>query len=334
MENLTHTLVGLMMARAGLAKTTQRGAGMMMLAANMPDLDTVSWFGGTLTYIQYHRGDTHSLTFAPLIALIPMLLVRAGLNWRAYVASLLGVLSHLLLDWTNVYGIRLFLPFSDRWPHLDITDIVDPWIWVILLLALAAPWLSGLVSGEISSKSTGAGNANACVKRAWAWFAILALLAFEGTRFITHQRALDVMNARLYNGAVARRITALPGTFNPLRWRGVIEGDGFVRIAPLDLRTHFDPAGGRVYYPAATNGAITAAMHTRPFEVFGRFNQVPFLQVTKLSDATAGDATRVQLIDLRFGTPEYPGFATTAVVDASGRVLKSQFGLGGLPQPK
>jgi hypothetical protein len=151
---------------------------------------------------------------------------------------------------------------------------------------------------------------------------------------MTHQRALDVMNARLYDGAVARRITALPGTFNPMRWRGVIEGDGFVRIAPLDLRTDFDPAGGRLYYPAPMSPVIDAAMHTRPFEVFSRFNQRPFLQVTKQPGPAGGDMTRVQLIDLRFGTPDHPGFATTALVDSSGKVLESQFGLGGLPQPK
>jgi len=255
MENLTHTLAGLMMARCGLAKTTARGAGMMMLAANMPDLDTISWFGGTLTYIQYHRGYAHSLALAPVMALIPMLLVRAGMSWRAYGASLLGVLSHLLLDWSNVYGVRLLLPFSNRWLHLDITDIVDPWIWAILLLALAAPWLSGLVGREISGKSW-RGAAEDGIKRNWAWFAILALLAFEATRFMAHQHALDVMNARLYNGAVARRITALPATFSPLRWRGVIEGDGFVRIVPLDLATDFDPAGGRVEYPAPMIPAI------------------------------------------------------------------------------
>ena len=65
MENVTHTLVGLMMARCGLSTTTARGAGMMMLAANMPDMDTVSWFGGPLAYLHYHRGDAHSLALPP-----------------------------------------------------------------------------------------------------------------------------------------------------------------------------------------------------------------------------------------------------------------------------
>jgi len=37
---------------------------------------------------------------------------------------------------------------------------------------------------------------------------------------------------------------------------------------------------------------------------------------------------RVELIDLRFGTPQNPGFAAvTAVVDRMGNVLRSGFGL-------
>ena len=50
---------------------------------------------------------------------------------------------------TNVYGVRLLLPFSSRWLHLDMTEIIDPWILLIFVLAVAAPALSGLVTSEI-----------------------------------------------------------------------------------------------------------------------------------------------------------------------------------------
>ena len=42
MDNVTHTLTGLMLARAGLGKSTQRGGALMlMLAANVPDIDVL-----------------------------------------------------------------------------------------------------------------------------------------------------------------------------------------------------------------------------------------------------------------------------------------------------
>ena len=63
----------------------------------------------------------------------------------AYLVSLIGVASHLALDLTNVYGVRLLLPFSDRWLRLDLNSILDPWIMAALLLAVLAPALSKLV---------------------------------------------------------------------------------------------------------------------------------------------------------------------------------------------
>src|SRR5579863_8211927 len=149
MDNLTHSLVGLMLARTGLEKTTPRGTAMMVLAANAPDVDAVVWFTGTMRYIEYHRTYTHTLTFLPLVALLPMLLVRAKFSWQAYLAAMAGVLSHLVLDRTNAYGVPLALPFSLHHFRLDINNIVDVWILAILLGAVAATALSRLVSSEI-----------------------------------------------------------------------------------------------------------------------------------------------------------------------------------------
>lgn len=306
MDNITHSLVGLMMARA-----SGRNTAMMIVAANLPDVDIISWAGGTLTYLEYHRGIMHSLAAAPVLALIPMLLFRSR-TWQSYTACLAAVLSHLLLDWTNTYGIRMMLPFSGRWLHLDMTDVVDPWILLALLLAVAAPALAGLVSSEIGAKSTGA-------KRGWAWAALALLLAYEGGRFAAHQRTLEVMGARLYNGKQANRLSAIPNRWTPVKWRGVAEGDGYVVNVPVDLTREFDPSDGRIDYTIPPN---EAALKTRPFQVFSQFAQLPFWKTEKLVDNT----TEVQLIDLRFGTPEQPGFVATAIVDASGVARESKFG--------
>jgi len=87
------------------------------LAANAPDMDTYGFFTDSLTYLQVHRGYTHALVFAPLVALVPLLLVKVFTRTRltmataiTYIGCLVAVLSHLLLDWTNVYGVRLMLP--------------------------------------------------------------------------------------------------------------------------------------------------------------------------------------------------------------------------------
>jgi len=336
MDNVTHTLVGLMLARASMRGKSARDvsfdrphtAGMMMIAANIPDIDVVSMFGGSLTYIEYHRSYAHSLAFAPLMALIAPLIILAIFRTRitlgAYALSLVGVLSHLLLDWTNVYGIHLFLPFSSRISRLDITDVVDPWIWLLLITAVAAPALSRLVGTEIKSRSFS--EAGPGPKRGWAWFALAILQAYEGTRYAAHDRALAVMGARLFNNAVPRRLTAVPARFNPLRWRGIAECEGFVDIVPMNLTEAFDPAAGQIDYYASPSPAIDAARATRAFQVFGRFSQIQFWKTTPVPQGTL-----VELIDLRFGTPRDPTFEATAIVNASNRVIESQAGFGRIP---
>ena len=174
-----------------------------------------------------------------------------------------------------------------------------------------------MVSSEIGAKK-GAGPS-----RGWAWFALLAVLTYDGARFAAHQRALGVMGAHLFNGTIPNRLTAVPNRANPSRWRGIAEGEGFVDIVPIDLATEFDPSDGRVDYTTGPNPAIQAAQRTRPFEVFGSFNQLPFWKVTPVVDGTL-----VELIDLRFGTPENPGFEARAVVDASGEAHDAKFTFG------
>jgi inner membrane protein len=320
MDNLTHTLAGLMLARVGLEKTTPRGTAMLMLAANAPDIDAVVWFSGTLRYIEFHRTYTHSLVFLPLMALLPILLVRAKLSWRSYLASIVGVLSHLLLDWTNAYGVPLLYPLNDHRFRLDSVNIFDVWIWVILLVAVAAPALVGLVNGEIgAAKNTGA-------RRGWAGVALGMLLVYEAARVVIHERAVAVISARLYEGAPPRRVLALPNAFNPLVWRGVIWGPGFVVTAPVDLLGEYDPTtgpgAGRLYRTATPTPEMDVALRTPPFQVFTRWSQAPFWKATPVEEGL-----RLDLIDLRFGTPDRPGFHVSAIVDQTGNVLRAGFGI-------
>jgi membrane-bound metal-dependent hydrolase YbcI (DUF457 family) len=320
MDNLTHTLTALMMSRCGLGKVLPRGGPvLLMLAANIPDIDIFPSMLDPVKYLAQHRGYTHSLALSPLVALVPLVLVclftKTRPTWLAWLASWLGVLSHLALDWTNVYGTRLDLPFNAKWYHLDITDVVDPWIWLILLVALAAPALAGLVGSEITQKRS------AGPKQSWAWAALLMLAAYEGGRFIAHERVLAMMEAHLYGTEATPRFSAVPDRLSPLRWRGVVVADEFILNVPVDLTEDYNPASGHVDYSTKSSPAIDAAKTTPAFQVFGDFNQLPFWSVKP-----EGDFIRVDLIDLRFGTPQRPGFAATALVTPQGRVEESRFG--------
>ena len=102
MENLTHSLTGYALARAGLDRFSPRGAVLLVLAANAPDLDILFLTQGRLQYFEAHRGYSHSVVFLPLMALLTVIVTagifRQRLPWlKAWLICCIGVASHLLI---------------------------------------------------------------------------------------------------------------------------------------------------------------------------------------------------------------------------------------------
>jgi len=326
MDPLTHTATGLFLSRAGLNRWTPNAAPILMLAANAPDIDIVTAGGGSLNYLCYHRHLTHSLIAMPVMAILPVLLVwgvfRKTVHWKgAFLAALIAVASHLLLDSTNVYGIRLFLPFSSEWVRLDLTGIIDFWIWGALLLGIAGPALARLVGSEISS----GGARPAHHGRGFAILALLFVLCYDGGRAVLHARAVATLDARLYQGEAPDRVVAIPSQ-NPLQWQGVVETREFYQVSDVDLTEPFNPARGQIFYKPAPDPALNGARQSSTFQKFLSFDQVPLWRVTPTSEPEG--AKIVELFDMRFGTPQAPGFMTRAVVDRSGRVVETAFQFG------
>lgn len=159
MENLTHSLVGLAAAKAGLERLSPGATALCILAANAPDADVVTTLWGRWVYLHHHRGITHSIVGAIALALLLPLLFYGLEKGLAHIrgkpsrfrlgglliASLLATATHPLLDWTNNYGVRPFLPWSGRWYYGDLVFIVDPWLWLVVggacFLLTARGWL-------------------------------------------------------------------------------------------------------------------------------------------------------------------------------------------------
>jgi inner membrane protein len=315
MDNLTHTLTGLMLSRAGLNRLHPQATAILLLSANAPDCDVISAAAGASSYFLHHRWLTHAIVSTPLVALLPVLVVRLFVRKRPFAwlracgLSLAGVASHLLLDWTNPYGIRLFLPFSDVWPALDITSVVDVWVWSVLLIATCWPMLSKLVGSEIGAKTQPG--------RGWAITALTLLTFYEGGRWFIHRRAVEVQEAIVYNGQAARRATAFPTHLNPLLWQGVVETNSFWVVQIVDLSRDLDPAEGRIIYKPETSPAIEAARRTPLFDAFSKFSRAMHWRATP--DPNVEGATRVEAVDLRFG------FVSSALVTRDGTVRETSF---------
>lgn len=152
-DPVTHTLTGAVLSRAGLNRTTPLATATLVLAANVPDIDIVTGVRGGFATLALRRGLTHG----PLaLLLLPVLVAGTILLYDRYWRrrrnddlrparpgailglAFIGALTHPLLDWMNTYGIRLLMPFSDRWFYGDALFIIDPWLWLLLALPLVA----------------------------------------------------------------------------------------------------------------------------------------------------------------------------------------------------
>ncbi len=153
MDNVTHTLAGLAIAKTGVGRASRLAFPAVVVAANFPDLDfVVRYFGGQAAFLVHHRGITHSLlgvaVQAPLLATLFWFIERAlfgrsqaratgpplpaSTRWLGLcLAVTIGLVTEPLLDWLNTYGLRPWLPFDDSRYYGDLVFIVDPWLWLL-----------------------------------------------------------------------------------------------------------------------------------------------------------------------------------------------------------
>jgi inner membrane protein len=189
MDNVTHTLIGALLGET-IARTTQgdtRGlpgevrrnllVTTSAIGSNLPDIDVFySFIGGKINYLLQHRGYSHTVLGALLLAVATFAIARWILGRRGHAPSsqdllwLAGVLAitpllHIGMDFTNNYGVHPFWPLFDRWFYGDAVFIAEPLLWAacaplaftfrsklarfivpaVLAIAVAVALLTGLV---------------------------------------------------------------------------------------------------------------------------------------------------------------------------------------------
>ena len=251
MEPITHFLTGACLGRSGLNRKTALATLTLTLAAEAPDLDVIGRLRGRAFGFAHHRGFTHSFLGVSLDAVVvvgfvyflwhlrgrktkdPNLPPRWGL---LFLYACLAGLSHILLDFTNNYGVRPFWPISERWYSWDIVFIFEPVMFGLLLLGLVVPSLFGLIDKEIGARRRGPRG------RAAATVALVGVVAMWGLRDYEHRRAVKALESRTYNGADPLRVSAYPQFINPFRWDGVVETPAFFALASVDsMQPEVDP---------------------------------------------------------------------------------------------
>lgn len=296
MDPITHTMAGAVLARAGLDRrgALPLAATTLVLAANAPDIDIFAMFAGSYAGLAFRRGWTHG----PIaLLLLPLALTGAMVGWDRWVrrrgergrtrapldtrATLLiafiGVVSHPALDWLNTYGIRLLMPFSEKWFYGDAVFIIDPWLWLLLAAALV-PWRR--TRGRV---------------RVFGVAAATYVIAMIGASMAAESMARRAAEAAGIAGI--EEVMYQPAPAQPHRGSVVVAtgaayalGD-FAWLAPASSRVTFrrEPIARGDWTAGEVREAMTDP-RVRDYLVWSRF---PFVRVERISDSATvffGDA--------------------------------------------
>jgi inner membrane protein len=309
LEPVTHFLTGACLSRAGLNRKTALATLTMTLAAEAPDLDIVAGFRGHAFGFAHHRGFTHSFVGVLIDAIVVVAFVY--LFWRLrgrktnnpslparwgllYVYACLAGLSHILLDFTNNYGVRPLWPFSEKWYSWDIVFIVEPVMLGLLILGLVLPWLFSLIDREIGARRKLPRG------RIGASFALGGVLLMWAVRDFEHRRAVNALEARSYNDADPIRVGAYPHALDPFHWDGVVETSNFFALAPVDtLMPEVDPEGKlEIRYKPEETPITLAAKNSYMGRRFLDWAKFPVTETETMDGDGAGYIVHFQ--DLRY----------------------------------
>lgn len=272
MDNLCHSLVGMALSRAGLHKRTALATSTLVIANNLPDIDVGVFATNTLA-MSFRRGWTHGV-LAQLT--LPIVLTGAMLLYDRYrnkspagervvpsqilLLSYIGVLLHVFMDFTNSYGVRLLMPFSEAWFYGDALYIVDPWLYLMLGIGW---WL---------------GKRNARFARIGVALAAIYVVAMLASNVIARR---EVASGLARAGRPAdTRFMVTPVVVNPFRREVVIDvGDRYEKgNLWFDPLPHFRPAGFGIEKGFEQPDA-QQPLQTALARAYLRWSRFPFVQV-------------------------------------------------------
>jgi len=221
MDNVTHTLVGLTLARTRLGRGGRGTTIALVLASNAPDIDIVTIAGGAANYLRWHRGPTHGPLGIVFLGLITAALVTVWHRWfdrrpdapfasygRLAFICIIGVLIHVLMDLPTSYGTRPLSPFSWHWYAEDWMPIVDIYLLAILGVCLYF------------------GRGSARARQQNVKIALTLMLLDYGVRGVSHHEAI-ALAPRVFGPTLPARCAGAPSPYFPL--------ESWPRPAPVNL---------------------------------------------------------------------------------------------------
>jgi len=298
MDNVTHTMCGLILAQMGLSAGSRAGAVALVISSNLPDVDVFIELAGHFAKdsIFSHRGITHGLASIPIEAAIVSTSIwaltrsrtkgSAALSWnKLTLLALLALLFHLALDFTNEYGVRILAPFDNSWHSADLTGLVDFWLLMTLSLGFILPIL---FRGRTSARFP--------VRTAICCLGLV--IAYLGLKHFSHEKALARLDA-FARRAGPVRIACFPGSLSPFRWKGVVEDGKRAELLDVHVSARV-PSPRQQFEKACPESVRTASIQSSEVRAQLSFARFPHFAVEPWTTDSRSRGYKVHLTDLRW----------------------------------
>jgi inner membrane protein len=267
-----------------------------------------------------HREPTDSPVPPPPLTAVP---VRWG---RLYGLALIALLSHLLLDYSNNYGLRPFFPFNPHWYAASIVFIFDPLIFALLLLALVAPSIFRLIGVEIGARK------QPFAGRGWAVAAFVGIAGLWTLRAVEHNRVVNLAMAESFatpqpssfpDGAPdstpapqpvflsPQRVLVNPDPLSPFRWYTVTDFGSFYQLGEADALAGSLVSVEGIYSKPDRSPATLAAEASSLGKAYLDWSPMPIITVAHPEDSDAagqdGDRRATGRTLVTFRNPRFMG---------------------------
>ena len=335
MDNVTHTLFAATLARVPPFARAGRGAiATLIIASNAPDADIVhALTDGSLRYLEVHRGATHGPLGAAALGIASAAIVRLAVPGtdlrRLMLLGIAGTFCHILMDLPTAYGTRLLTPFSQRWFALDWMPIIDVYLLLALVMALAAGWCWPARRTTTALAALALMCANYALRGTMLRVAASELSRPGRNVPGCHMPAVVTWDPIPAQSAIRPPVcgAALPTFTSPFAWRLIRFGDATVEIDEFNTVTRRSSPLGELSH--ATNPLMLGAAEGRVGQVFLRFARLPVAR-WKVSRYGGGVA---EWTDLRFtGRPSMQQsdtrgpFTVSVRVDDRGGIVAEKIG--------
>ncbi len=205
MDPLSHALIGLstfsLINSPSFSNPACLGA---VIGSIAPDLDIIARIKGDYVYLRHHRVESHSILGAIFIAFSITILMSLFFGLQSIketlIWSLIGIFSHILMDFLNSYGVALLYPFTKKKYTLNLLMIYDPVVVILCLYIMFFKFDSAIEYIVLPGIFVG----------------YLLMKALEKNRLINRLRI------HFKDDYSLEAIDIMPSTLNPFKWDYIV----------------------------------------------------------------------------------------------------------------